>query len=159
MLVHKAESLPDLAVRSLALELVRAVMEFHGLALGRIVGIVSSEGTAEAMERLLNDDLISSALVLHGVHPGGVAARVERAMDKLARYFDSRGGRIELLDLDSERLHVRYSGKHGSAELREMIEDAICEAAPEITSVFVEGIEEKRDTGFVPLTVLTGVSV
>jgi hypothetical protein len=156
-LVHEADSLQDLAARSLAVELVRAVMHFDAMVLGRIVEILSSDGAQGSLERLLSDDLVSSALVLHDAHPEDVPARLERAMDKLRRYFDSRGAGIEVLELESDRVRVRYNGNRGSAESRRIIEDAVCEAAPEISSVVVEGIEDDPD--FVPLTVLTGSAV
>jgi hypothetical protein len=140
-------------MRSLAVDLVRAVMDFHGIALARIVEVVSRD--AGMLRELLEDDLIASALVLHGVHPDEVPARVNRALDKLSRYFDSRGARVELVEFDSDRIRIRYSGKHGASETRQMIEDAICEAAPEIVSIVVEGIEELPESSFVPLSALT----
>lgn len=163
-LVHEAESLQDAAARSLTLQLVQAVMHFDAMVLSRIVDILSSDGAHSSLERLLNDDLVSSALVLHDAHPEDVPARLARVMDKLRRYFDSRGGQLEALELDSNRVHVRYAGKHGNPESRRMIEDAISEAAPEVSSVVVEGIavepiEAKSEGAFVPLSVLTGSHV
>jgi hypothetical protein len=158
-LVRAAESLQDPAARSLTVQLVRAVMEFDAMVLGRIVDIVSADGAEGSLERLLNDDLVSSALVLHDAHPEGVPGRLARAIDKLRVYFDSRGAGIEVLEMDSDRVRIRYSGKRGNEESRRVIEDAICEAAPEISSVIVEGIEEEPKAAFVPLSVLTGSAV
>jgi hypothetical protein len=164
ILVREAESLQDPAARSLTVQLVRAVMDFDAMVLGRIVDILSSDGAQASLERLLNDDLVSSALVLHDAHPEDVPARLARAMDKLHRFFDSRGAGIEVVELDSDRVRVRYTGKRGTAESRRMIEDAICEAAPEVSSILVEGIateeiETGAEPGFVPLSALTGSAV
>jgi len=158
-LVHEADSLEDLGARSLAVQLVQAVMHFDAMVFSRIIEILASDGAQGSLERLLNDDLVSSALVLHDAHPEDVEARLERVMEKLRRYFDSRGAGIEVLELDSDRVRVRYSGKHGNPESRRIIEDAICEAAPEISSVVVEGIGTESEPGFVPLSVLTGSAV
>jgi hypothetical protein len=163
-LVHETESLQDPAARSLTLELVRAVMHFDAMVLGRIVELLSAEGAQGSLERLLNDDLVSSALALHDAHPEEVSARLGRVMDKLRRYFDSRGAQIEVLELDVDRVRVRYIGKHGNPESRRIIEDAISEAAPEISSIVVEGIavegiEAEPAGAFVPLSVLTGSHV
>jgi hypothetical protein len=154
-LVHEAESLRDPAARSLTVDLVRAVMELHREALRRIVEIVSSNDHPASLHDLIADDLVSSVLALHEVHPDDVSVRVGRAMDKLSRYFDSRGAGIELLDLDSDIVRLRYTGRAPTAAAKQMIEDVINEAAPEITSIVIDGIEEKPEAGFVPLSVLT----
>lgn len=151
-LVRKAESLSDPAARTVTIELVQAVMDLHSAALGRIVEIASLRGSIDG---LLSDDLASSILVLHGLHPEDVLARVARAMDKLSRHFDSRGARVELLNLDPGAIRVRYTGRRRNASIRQTIEDAIAEAAPEIASVVIEGLDEEPETGFVPLSVLT----
>ena len=160
-LVRDAESLPDPHAREAALELVRAVLALHATALERMVAAISGcDGGARALEAVVSDDLVSSVLALHGVHPESVETRVRRAFDKLCVFFDSRGGRIELLSLDSEGVRLRVSGSRPGfgAAAHQAIEDAIYQAAPEIGSVEIEGAEDPAGAGFVPLEVLAGVT-
>ena len=150
-LVRTTESLADPFARALAIDLVQAVMGLHATALSRILEIVSAGGTLEAMAA---DDFVSSVLVLHGLHPDNLGTRVDRAIEKLRRFFDPRGAGITLLQADSELVRVRFTGaRPGSgAAAKQVIEDVIYEAAPEIAALVIEGVDEQRESGFVPLT-------
>jgi len=152
-LVRRIESLPDPSARRAAVDLVQAVMGLHEAALARMLEVVAAAGNGAAtMEAMAADDLISSVLCLHGVHPDDVETRLRRAIDKLHRYFDSRGAGIVLLEFNPELVRVRYTGtRAGSgAAAKQVIEETIYEAAPEIVNLVIEGTEE-RDPGFVPL--------
>lgn len=149
-LVQRVESLPDRLARTAATELVQAVMGLHESALRRIVEIVSTNSPV-VLASLADDELVSSVLALHDLHPEDLEARIHRVMGKLHRYFDSRGGQIELIAMTPELVRVRVSGRNRSPESKQMIEDAFAETAPEVTNVVVEGMEEERDAGFVPL--------
>ena len=154
-LVRRIEALPDPFARALAVDLVQAVMTLHASALRRILqilGSTSNEGLV--LEAMTGDDLVSSVLALHQLHPDDCNTRVRRAVDRLRRFFDSRGVAITLLELSSELVRVRLTAQRpgaGSAA-KQIIEDAISEAAPEIGMLLIEGIEEKRDPGFIPLS-------
>jgi len=154
-LVHRTEALPDPHARASAIELVQGVMALHASVLARMLEIISATASgAQATEALLSDDLVSSVLVLHGLHPEDLETRVRRAVDKLRLFFDSRGGRIELLASSSELVRVRVTlARPGSgAAAKQVIEDAIYEAAAEVTAVVIEGADDdRRDAGFVPL--------
>jgi hypothetical protein len=152
-LVHKTESAPDPFARELAVDLVQAVMSLHAAALTRILEIASEHG-ATTVAAIASDDLVSSILALHGLHPDDTETRVRRATDKLRRFFDSRGASIVLLGIDAEVVRVRFTAaRPGSgAVAKQMIEDAIYEAAPEIKTLMIEGVDEPRATGFVPLS-------
>jgi hypothetical protein len=149
-LVRRTESLPDPAARAVAVELVQAVMEFHAAALSRMLEIAGSE-TAHA---LASDDLISSVLALHDLHPDDFETRVRRAIGKLELHFDSRGAGIRLIELSPDAVRVRFTGSRpGSGPAaKQLIEDVIYESAPDIRSLVIEGVEERRDSGFVPLS-------
>ena len=154
-LVRKVEALPDPFAREAVIELLQAVMELHSEALGRTLEIVSAAGDgASAIEALSADDLVASVLVLHGLHPDDVETRVRRAIDKLRLFFDSRGAGIDLVTLEPDAVRVRFTGARpgAGAAAKQVIEDAIYEAAPEIESLVIEGIEEQRASGFVPLS-------
>src|SRR6516225_9423191 len=88
-LVRKVETLPD---GGAAVELVQALMALHADAIARMLEIAG----ANAVAAMAEDELVSSVLALHGLHPHDFETRVRRAIDKLQLHFDSRGAGIEL---------------------------------------------------------------
>jgi hypothetical protein len=109
-----------------------------------------------AISALVEDEIVSAALALHGVHPEDTETRIGRAMRKLAAYFDPRGCDVTLVDVTPERVTIRFRGRPGSGSIaKRLIEDAISEAAPEVEEIVVEGIGTDRpDSAFVPLSAL-----
>ena len=151
-LVRKLESVADPVARATATELVQVLLQLHADALKRILEL-SAESAVAAM---VEDELVSGVLALHGLHPDDFETRIYRAMDKLQRHFDSRGAGITLLDVNGARVRVRFSGSRlgsGPAAKR-VIEDVLYEAAPEMEDLIVEGVEEPPVSGFVPLSQL-----
>jgi hypothetical protein len=154
-LVQATESVIDPHARATATELVQAVMALHSAAIGRMLELISqSADGSESMASMVSDELVSSVLVLHGLHPDDAETRVRRAFEKLRRHFDSRGGRIELLEVDSQVVRMRLSGRAATPANKSLVEDAIVQAAPEIETVIVEGIQIQHDVNFVPLAEL-----
>ena len=155
-LVREVESLPDANARALAVELIRGVLELHASALDRIMEIVSEADATPIMEAMAADDLVSSVLNLHGLHPEDMETRIHRALDKLRGIFQARGAEVALTGIAEGVVTVRYSSARAAsgAAVRELIEDAMFQAAPEITRLVVEGLTEMREPGFVPLSQL-----
>ncbi len=150
-LVRKVQALSDPAARDSAIDLVQAVMSLHASALERIL-----ELAPETAATIAADETVSRVLVLHGLHPDDFATRLARAVDRLQRFFDSRGGAIEVLESGPEIVRVRLGGNRpGAGETaRRVIEDAIYEAVPEIGELIMEVTGEEREPGFVPLASL-----
>ena len=154
-LVGKTEAIADPAARAVAVELLQAVMELHAEAFEPHAGNrLSHHSNGEALAAISADELLSSVLVLHGLHPDDTETRLRRAVEKLRQFFDVRGGGISVVSLDAARVHLRFSGSRPGAgtAARQIIEDTIYEAAPEIESLVIDGVEERREPGFVPLT-------
>jgi len=84
-LVHRAESVEDPSLRSIAVDLLEAVLSFHAAGLDRIMEIAASSGPAgEAIiDRIAADDLVSSVLLLHGLHPDDLETRLNHAVEKM----------------------------------------------------------------------------
>lgn len=154
--IRQIEAAGDPNVRTAARELVQLVMELHGAGLERILEILRSN--AEAGQSLLGslgrDEMVSSLLVLYGLHPLSLDERVHQAIEKTNRQMRSRSATVELVRLEDGalRLNLKANG-HGPA-LKEVVEAAIWQAAPDITSLVIDGAEEKQ--GFVPLEMLAG---
>lgn len=121
-------------------EAVGLVTELYGGGLERVLTVVSDED----IERLVADDLVGSLLVLHGLHPLDLDARVRAALDSVRPYLGSHGGDVEVLGIDGDEgvLHLRMLGScdgcpSSSVTLQLAVQQAIEEAAPEIVHIDV----------------------
>ncbi|MQA85709.1 MAG: Rieske 2Fe-2S domain-containing protein [Streptosporangiales bacterium] len=143
-----AEADPRTAER--AAELVRLLMELYGAGLERVVEIVASspEATPELAERLADDELVASLLILHGLHPLTTSERVQRALDTVRPYLGSHAGGVDFLGIDGDGVvHLRLEGScdgcpSSTVTIKLAIERAIEEAAPEVAGIEVEGAVE-----------------
>ncbi|BDG07947.1 NifU family protein [Anaeromyxobacter paludicola] len=126
-------------------ELVRLLVELYGAGLERLLGHAAEAGApaAELDRRLSDDELVSSLLLLHGLHPLPTRARVERAVAAAGARLGG-GARLELLGLsDDGRVRLRLGAAPGGcpstrARLLQAVREAIQEAAPEVSQVDVE---------------------
>jgi Fe-S cluster biogenesis protein NfuA len=144
----------DARVSERAEELVSLLVDVYGAGLARIVEIVAtSEDSAALADGFAADDLVASLLILHGLHPLGVAERVQRALDGVRPYLGSHAGGVELLGIDDDgvvrlRLEGSCDGCPSSAmTVKLAIERAILEAAPEVIRVDAEGVAEPPAPG------------
>ncbi len=163
--VHELESIADPAVRSSAKELVQLLMEMHGTALERMLEIVfqSSDGGTRVIDELGKDPLVSSLLVLYGLHPEELQTRVERKLAEIRSRLYKMGAEATLLGVNGTEVRVRVSIEGhvcGSTtqNVKAAVEEAIYEAAPDLTSLVVEGLEEPAAAGFVTMDALLGAS-
>jgi hypothetical protein len=157
-LVRRAESLTNPEAKRVALELLRVVMEFHAAAVDRILEIVNEkDGGSSIIRSLAEDDLASSVLLLHDLHPDDFDTRVQRAVDKLRLRLNPRGADLALLGVEDGLVRLRYKvPRNGHLEsVKALIEDTVLGMAPETSEVIIEGLEEpKGPDGFVPLATL-----
>lgn len=153
-LVRRVELLPDAFSRNAAIELVQAVMALHRDTLDRVMQIATAPEADATLRALASDDLVSAVLAMHSLHPDDLETRIRRMVEKLQFHFDSRGAGVALIELNEQMVRIRYTGSRpGSGPAaKKTIEEAIYQAAPEITSVLVEGAEERRESAFVPLS-------
>jgi Fe-S cluster biogenesis protein NfuA len=154
------------ALTTSAKNLVQLLMEFHGAGLERILEIVHDSGSSGAsiIAALGRDNLVRSLLLLYGFHPDSLEERVMQALEKTRPYLNSHGGNVDLVGVDeSGTVTLRLEGNcHGcpssSATLKLAVEEAIYEAAPDVTGIIVEGSiqEAAPSAAFVPLSRLGG---
>ena len=163
-LVRRAESLPDPDARSAAVDLLQAVLDFHRAALDRVLEIAADSGSpGEAiLEQLTADELTSSLLLLHDLHPDDLETRVNRAVDKLQDMFVSLGARLSLVAIENETVRLEFESTRtwSGTPVRASIENTIFQAAPEIENVMIEGLKEAPAANFVPLSdLLVGLRI
>lgn len=157
-LVQEIEEFTDPAARAKAKELMQAVMDLHGSGLERALEIIFNAGEPgmRIIDDLGSDPLVSSLLVLYGLHPDDLATRVGKAVEALGRDLRPQGCAVELLGIDGNSVRVRMApGPHtcGSTarQLRAKAEEAICAAAPDVISIVIEGLDGQSASGFVSL--------
>ena len=134
-------------------ELMGLVVELYGAGLARFVDLLDADLPIKKMrEHVLEDQLLASLLLLHGLHPEDTAARVARALDRVRPYLGSHGGGVAVVTVDETagvvklRLDGSCDGCASSAlTVKLTVEGAIKELAPEITRIEVEGVTEREN--------------
>jgi hypothetical protein len=157
-LIRQIEAAGDPNVHTAAQEMVQLVMELHGTGLERVLEILRANGDAgrSILESLGRDDIVSSLLVLYGLHPLDIEERVNQAIEKTNRQMRSRGATVELIGISDGAVHLRLKANGNGPALKAVIEAAMYQAVPDIATLVIDGAEEKE--GFVPLDVLLGAS-
>jgi len=155
-LVQEIETLPDARARETAAELVQLLMELYGQSLARMLAIAGGS-EINVVDAYGQDPVVSQLLMLHGLHPVDLPTRVERALEKVRPLLHSHGGDVELLGIENGLVRLRLEGScHGcpssTMTLKNAIQEAIYEFAPDIGGLDVAGLAEPRPpAGFVPL--------
>jgi Fe-S cluster biogenesis protein NfuA len=162
-LVQEVEAIADPAARASTRILVQSLMELHGAALERALDLVAEAGEAGMgiIDRLGRDPLVSSVLVLYGLHPEDVDSRVQKALERVKPQLRKQGCEVETLELREGVVRLRVqTGEHtcGSTAktVHATLEDAVYEAAPDLVSLSIEGLDGKPASGFVALDTLMG---
>jgi Fe-S cluster biogenesis protein NfuA len=110
----------------------------YGAGLERIVQIIGAERGAE----ICADPLVESLLLVHDLHPLDTVTRVRRALDTVRSVPGSAAGDVAYRGIADDGvvrvLLIRGGRGCGLAAVREAIETAVREAAPEVTGVEVE---------------------
>src|SRR5499425_1905754 len=135
------------AAADTAEELVGLLVGLYGDGLSHIVAALAADGeTGQAMlDSLAADPLVEGLLLLHGLHPLDVDARIQRALDQVRPYLGSHAGGVQYLGVRDGVARLRLEGScHGcpssTVTVRLAIEGAVQDAAPEVTEVVVEGM-------------------
>ncbi len=136
-------------VAAAAEELVGLLVGLYGDGLGQIVAVLRERGEdgAATLARLAEDPLVESLLLLHGLHPLDVDARIQRALDRVRPYLGSHAGGVQYLGVSDGVARLQLEGScHGcpssTVTVQLAIEGAVTDAAPEVTQVVVEGMTE-----------------
>jgi hypothetical protein len=129
----------DRPVRDMAEEVIQLLMQLYGAALTRIIETIGREAAAPLAE----DRLVSSLLVLHGLHPVPAKKRIEDALSRVQRRLE--GARLIVQEVRDGAARVRVdlgNGPRPPATLAVLIERTISDCAPEIGRVEIEGLPQ-----------------
>jgi Fe-S cluster biogenesis protein NfuA len=164
-LVDELEKISDPELRASTKSLVQLLLDLHSAGLERVMEIVACGGESgqRTADELGRDPLVSSLLVLYGLHPLDLQSRIAQAVERIQPRVRKGGGELELLRIDNGgvRLHLQMA-RHicGSTakSLKAMVEDALYEAAPDLSHLSIEGLDDETGSaGFVSLDKLGGI--
>jgi Fe-S cluster biogenesis protein NfuA len=146
-LIAKTEAIADPNARANAMDLTQALMELHGAGLERLMDLVAKAGDSgfALMDEFAGDELVASLLLLYGLHPYDMETRVLTALEQARPVMKSHGGDVELLGIADGVVRLRLAGTcrgcpSSTVTLRQAVERAIYEAAPDVAEIFTEGV-------------------
>ena len=153
-LQERLDATGDVATREVADELVSAVVQMYGAGLERILSVLAGAGQdgRQIADALSEDELVSTLLLIHDLHPVPLEDRVRAALDSVRPYMESHGGNVELLSIIDgvATIHLRGSCSDCSASavtLELAIKQALEEAAPDLDALEVLGVAAQTAGG------------
>jgi Fe-S cluster biogenesis protein NfuA len=156
-LLGSLDEIADPVAQSRVQELIGTVLELYGAGLERILGILEDAGDPALPIRtaMLDDGIVASLLLIHGLYPISLEERVIQALDSIRPFLASHGGNVELVSVDEGVARLRLQGScdgcpSSAATLEHALKEAIEEAAPDLLGLEVEGVvglEEKESDG------------
>ena len=168
-LVGELDQMPGAGSKVATRELVQLLMEVHGAGLERMIELLSEPGVepgrpgSAIIHRFGQDPIVSSLLLLYGLHPDTLETRVLQALDALKgrlRKFDSE---VKLVSIHDGVVQLRLQTGHarGSTikDLRAIVEGGIYDFVPDLASLTILASEDEASSGFVPLQSLLRHSI
>ena len=156
-LLGSLDEIADPVAQSRVQELIGTVLELYGAGLERILGILEDAGdpALPIRDALLDDGIVASLLLIHGLYPISLEERVMQALDSMRPFLASHGGNVELVSVEEGVARLRLQGScngcpSSAATLENALKEALDEAAPDLLGLEVEGVvglEEKKPDG------------
>ena len=151
-LVARLNDLTDPESRNTARSLLEAVLALHGAGIERMLETLFDSGDPgkASIRQFAADPLISSLLVLHDLHPDDLETRVRHALGKLHAAAD-------IVSVFEGIVRLRLNTN--SCGVRESVEAAVREEAPDAAEIIIEDSVAAAPNNFVPLTALGFVTL
>src|SRR3954452_12826549 len=160
-LLGSLDEIADPVAQSRVQELIGTVLELYGAGLERMLGILEDAGDPALPIRtaLLDDGIVASLLLIHGLYPISLEERITQALDSMRPFLASHGGNVELVSVEEGVARLRLQGScdgcpSSAATLEHALKEAIDEAAPDLLALEVEGVvgleskDKSSDLGF-----------
>jgi len=156
-LLGSLDEIADPVAQHRVQELVGAVLELYGAGLERILGVVDDAGVSALPIRdaLLDDGIVASLLLIHGLYPISLEERIAQALDSVKPFMATHGGDVEILSVEDGVARLKLKGScdgcpSSAATLENALREAIDAAAPDLLALEVEGVvglEDKASEG------------
>jgi Fe-S cluster biogenesis protein NfuA len=161
--IGRLDQLPQSASSAAAKEVVQLLMDLHGAGLERILEVIfeSGEQGQRIIDKLGQDPLAGSLLLLYSLHPDDLETRVHTAVERMRPRLRKLSCTLDTVQVRDGAVEVSLTASgHGcgssAGEVRSIVEEMMYELAPDLTSLEIRGIEQPAATGFVPLDSLLG---
>ena len=163
-LLAQLDTAADPLLKTVAKDLVQALMDLHGSAFERALELLHESGNPGGIiERLGRDERVASVLLLYGLHPEDMHARILRALENIRPELKKQNASAELGGLDEAgAVTIHYQVKAGSCgstpgSVRSRIETVVQNAAPDACSITLKDVGiPGSGSAFVPLAALQG---
>ncbi len=141
--VERMEEIEDEKIREEVFALLEGIDVLHRQGLGRIFDLIGSLGGPQAVEQISQDPIVRTLLEMYDLPEANERTQVERALEDVYPYFESHGGKLDLLGVENGRVRVRLSGScegcPGTATtLQRVVEEALREGFPGFTELVAE---------------------
>ncbi len=141
--VERMEEIEDEKTREEVFALLEGIDVLHRQGLGRIFDLIGSLGGPRAVEQISQDPIVHTLLEMYDLPEDDERTQVERALEDVYPYFQSHGGKLDLLGVENGRVRVRLSGScegcPGTATtLQRVVEDALREGFPGFSELVAE---------------------
>lgn len=162
-LVTQLDQMPEGPQKTACKELVQLLMDVHGTGLERMMEIIfeSRDSGPAIFDRLGQDTITGSLLLLYSLHPDDVETRIRTAIERMRPRLRKLGCSAELVRIDDGAAQVRvttssHSCGSSARDMRAIVEEGVYEFAPDVASLEILGLEEPSASGFVALESLIG---
>src|SRR5438105_15801501 len=98
-LIQEIAAFPDPHARATPEELVKALLDMYGEGLNRLLEITAaSEVSGLALiDTFAEDELLSSLITLHGLHPVDIETRILQALDELRPFLTAHPCNVQIV--------------------------------------------------------------
>jgi Fe-S cluster biogenesis protein NfuA len=146
-LLGSLDEIADPVAQNRVQELVGAVLELYGAGLERILGVLADAGepALPIRDALLDDGIVASLLLIHGLYPIPLEERVMHGLDNVRPFLAGHGGNVELVSVENGIARLRLQGScdgcpASASTLENALREAIDEVAPDLLGLEVEGV-------------------
>src|SRR5437867_775866 len=124
-LIAAIEQHGNAVVRASAVELVKTLLDVHRGGLEVILTRIADQGEPGQViiNTLLQDELVSKLLLLHGLHPTDLETRIRQALDGVRPLLRAQEAEVELEAASHDVIRLRVRG--GGSKVEELLEQAI----------------------------------
>lgn len=141
--IERMEEIQDEKTREEVFALLEGIDILHRQGFGRILDLIGSLGGPQAVDQISDDPIVHTLLEMYDLPEAGERTQVERALEGVYPYFQSHGGKLEVLGVENGRVRVRLSGScegcpGTEATLQRVVEEALREGFPGFTELVAE---------------------
>lgn len=141
--LERMEQIEDDRTREEVFALLEGTDVLHRQALGRLLKLVTEFGGPGLVARVSQDPVVHTLLEMYDLPEPDERTQVERALESVYPYFESHGGKLEVLGVEEGRVRVRLSGScegcPGTATtLKRVVEEALREGFPGFSELVAE---------------------